>query len=110
MNEIEVGDYVRLKDGTVGKYNVNKNWINVVETNDRYIGFDIETDIVKHSKNKIDLVEVGDIVHIKDVLHEDIVYIWTEEYLKQIKEDINSGLKLFSIVTHEQFKSVEYIF
>ena len=56
-NEIKVGDWVRLDDGTVGKYQINKNWINVVETNDKYIGFDIEKDIVKHSPNLIDIIE-----------------------------------------------------
>lgn len=56
-NEIKVGEYVRLDDGTVGKYQINKNWINVVETNDKYIGFDIENDIVKHSPNLIDIIE-----------------------------------------------------
>lgn len=56
-NEIKVGEYVRLDDGTVGKYQINKNWINVVETNDKYIGFDIERDIVKHSPNLIDIIE-----------------------------------------------------
>lgn len=52
-NEIKVGEYVRLDDGTVGKYQIN----NVVETNDKYIGFDIERDIVKHSPNLIDIIE-----------------------------------------------------
>ena len=65
-------------------------------------------DIYKHSKNIIDLIEVGDIIHIKDVLHEDITYIWSEDYLKALKEDIQNGIKLVSIVTHEQFESVEY--
>lgn len=49
---------MRLVDGTIGRYEVNKNWINVVETNDRYIGFDIENDVVKHSKKIKDLIEV----------------------------------------------------
>ena len=55
--EIKVNDYVRTDNGIIGKYKVNKNWINVIETNNKDIGIDIEKDIVKHSKNIIDLIE-----------------------------------------------------
>lgn len=113
MEEIKVGEYVRLDDGTIGKYQINKNWINVVETNDKDIGFDIEKDIIKHSFNIIDLIEVGDYVNGHKIL--------------EIKQNVESGLRYLmynyvpikyyverkdsikSIVTKEQFKSVEYI-
>lgn len=65
-------------------------------------------DIVKHSFNIIDLIEVGDIVETFDVLHNDIVYIWNEEMLKALKEDIENGIGIKSIVTHQQFNSIKY--
>ena len=47
-------------------------------------------------------------VKIFDVLHNDIVYIWSEEMLKALKEDIENGIGIESIVTREQFESMEY--
>lgn len=100
---IEVGEYIRTDNGLIGKYYINKNSFNVIVSNEKEIGIDIEKDIVKHSKNIIDLIEVGDIVHTRDVLNEDIVYIWSEEYLKALKEDLNNGIELVEILTHEQY-------
>lgn len=104
--EIEVGEYVRTKKyGDIGKLLKITNTKVYLDS----IGYPIDrNEIAKHSKEPIDLVEVKDIVHTKDVLHEDITYIWSEEYLKALKEDIQNGIKLVSIVTHEQFESVEY--
>ena len=54
-NEIEVGDYVRYKDGTISKVlDINKD-----ETFDLLCeNFTLSSKfIVKHSKNKIDIVE-----------------------------------------------------
>lgn len=64
-------------------------------------------DIVKHSKNIIDLIEEGDYVNgvkIEQILqvshkHNSIIINNEEELLEQ---DIKS------IVTHQQFKQVEY--
>lgn len=64
--------------------------------------------VKKHSPNIIDLIEVGDIVEVFDVLHNDIVYIWNEEMLKALKEDIENGIQIKSIVTHQQFNSIKY--
>ena len=64
--------------------------------------------ITKHSENILELIEVGDIVEVFDVLHNDIVYIWNEEMLKTLKEDIENGIQIKSIVTHEQFNSIKY--
>ena len=114
---IEVGDFVRTNNGLLGK--VNK--IEVKGRGIRYAGECItdtiiqfndgkvyerrvrDKDIVKHSKNLVDLIEVEDIVHTRDVLNEDIVYIWSEEYLKALKEDLNDGIELVDILTSEQY-------
>ena len=63
---------------------------------------------IKHSPNITDLIEVGDIVETFDVLHNDIVYLWNEEMLKALKEDIENGIGIKSIVTHQQFNSIKY--
>lgn len=98
--EIEVGEFYRTKKGEIR---------NVEDLDDYSFLIDkFYFQIVKHSKNIIDLIEKGDIVHIKDVLHEDITYIWSEDYLKALKEDIQNGIKLVSIVTKEQMQSIEY--
>ena len=117
--EIEVGEYGRTNKGKIfifawlensdGKRYTNKVLLgNGKIFENKFYYFDDGEEIVKHSKNIIDLVEVGDIVHIKDVLHEDITYIWSEDYLKALKEDIQNGIKLVSILTKEQMASIEY--
>lgn len=68
MSEIEVGEYVRTKTGEIHK-------IKTVET--RYIEFEdgfgvpveLKEYIKKHSKNIIDLIEVGDYVNGRKVKH-----------------------------------------
>lgn len=114
MEEIKVNEYVKLDDGTIGKYQINKNWLNVVETNNKYIGFDIEKDVVKHSSNIIDLIEVGDYVNGSEVV--------AEKYKNYDMNFINVDSKISfgwgygvipendikSIVTKERFASMEY--
>lgn len=105
---IKIDEYVRLDDGTIGKYDINKNGINVVATNTRYIGFDIERDVVKHSKNIIDLIKPGDILQIEE--DGDIAFIGLEKdtttltYQEIIDEIKNKKVKLLSILTKEQYK------
>ena len=98
---IEVGDFVRTDTGKIDKV-INNNYYMP-----QYIvcekGIVDKENIVKHSKNIIDLIEVGDIVHTRDVLNEDIVYIWSEKFLKALKEDLNSGIELIEILTKEQY-------
>ena len=65
-------------------------------------------DIVKHSKNIIDLIEAGDIVYTYDVLNYDVIYIYDNEMLKAVKQDIEQGIKIKAIWTKEKLKSVEY--
>lgn len=110
-NNIKRDDYARLNTGEI----VRVIGIKENKSNKKAIYFGIyEQDwfdsmaVENFSDNIIDLIEVGDIVHIKDVLHEDITYIWSEDYLKALKEDIQNGIKLVSIVTKEQMASIEY--
>lgn len=85
--KIEVGEYIRTKNGLIGK--VNKIELKGSETRfagefitDTIIQFNDgkfyeirvkDKDIANHSFNIIDLIEVGDIVHTRDVLNEDII-------------------------------------
>ena len=73
----------------------------------------IENEIVKHSKNKIDLVEVGDYVNgikVINILPETFgrcksIELANHYIIKWI--DLRA---INSIVTKEQYKSVEYVF
>ena len=119
--EIQVGEYVRTDEGIIDK--VIK--IEEAGSGTRFFGERLEdtiiitnrdilserridaTDIVKHSKNIIDLIEEGDYVNgekIDKILqvshkHNSIIINNEEELLEQ-------DIKL--IATHQQFKQVEY--
>ena len=111
LDMLKVGDYVRTECGTIGKFKRYakegiKQWVEIV------VGTTLYTTstkaIAKHSKNIIDLIEVGDIVEMCNVLNEDVVYIWDEEMLKAVKEDINDGIRLGAILTKEQYEQTKY--
>lgn len=120
MEEIKVGDYIRLAR------NQGINRIEEIDDDGDYIldkfivdkcgdaaccifRDNLDDEIIKHSPNIIDLIEVGDIVEIFDVLHNDIIFIWNEEMLKALREDIENGIQIKSIVTKEQFNSIKYV-
>lgn len=77
----------------------------------------IENEIVKYSKNIIDLIEVGDYVNGQciekiDKKENDRIYFKILEY-KDGSFEGNCYIdldKIKSIVTKEQYKSVEYVF
>lgn len=58
--EIEIGEYVRTQDGIIFKTDFVGQSI-VIDKTDKYTYS--KRDIVKHSPNLIDLIEVGDIVN-----------------------------------------------
>ena len=115
---IEVGEYVRTKKGTIRK--AIKVFISIIVADKSYIEDYCITeaiskrDIVKHSKNLIDLIKVGDILSLKYgciVRVEDIQnnYFLLKDYAEEFyerKEIVTDEIK--SIVTSEQFKSIEY--
>lgn len=116
---LEVGDYVRInKDFRlialgIGKViKINQDTIYVKMNFELPFSFKIEN-IVKHSKNIIDLVEVGDYVNgykVRGKTNEKVIvdyYCYSEElaggnWLTFYKDNIKS------IVTKEQFKNIEY--
>lgn len=105
MREIEVGEYVRFENGEIGKViDIKENPARVVYS--EYGEIDLISDITKHSKNIIDLIEVGDIVEI--LLNSDLKYtqkyqILTQEMVDEVKKDLTSIEYLVSILTHEQY-------
>ena len=111
--EIEVGDFVRTKQGKIAKLiEVSKNnyywfdnWI-YKESGIPHQGFRIEDTerigIVKHSKNIIDLIEVGDYVNGERIL--DI----TGDYIHTNETDHNRfylAKHIKTILTKEQYKA-----
>ena len=123
MEQIEVGEYVRTKkgisriaeDGRFVEIRENGNRMYYVDTNGTPCTWEFacyiwSKDIDKHSKNIIDLIEVGDYVNGHRVIEIDIddddegtgeKYLWCGDLA--IIED-----KIKGIVTKEQFASMEY--
>ena len=117
MEEIKVGEYVRTKTGNITK---------VVAVKDDYVWTDefidllqykynegiIEnTEIVKHSPNIIDLIEVGDYVNgseVIDIAEAPVRAVYTEDREQKLAliPIINEQIK--SVVTKEQFNQVKY--
>lgn len=115
---MKVGDYVRTDDGCICKV---LQYTEISDT-DFYVNTDspynviYKSWIVKSSPNIIDLIEVGDVLVVKDFVDEacmiftDIYLIQNEQQLINIKSDLekNKNKKLYSIVTSEQFSQMEY--
>ena len=119
-NEIKVNEYVRIAGGIIARItNKNKDGLLI----DRVIRDPMRQDgtirdwcifndekglIVKHSENPEDLLEVGDIVELIDVLNQEVIYIWDDEMLKAVNEDIKNGLEIGRILTKEMMESISY--
>lgn len=118
--EIEVGDWIRSKDGFIGK--VRKITYDDMEKSNYYIcekdnimASNYLENIAKNSKNIIDLIEVGDYVNGKKV-KQIAMFEGFPDYPKLIFTDKkylipgetieNKDIK--TIVTHEQFERIEY--
>ena len=110
---IEVGEYVRTDNGIdkflyktkydngVNKYVFEKTWM----SNPEYY-------ILKHSKNIIDLIEVGDYVNGQKVIEVDNCKgAMREVYVEGQNSEEDCGLyfeQIETVVTKEQFKNIEY--
>ena len=122
IGEIKKGEYVRTEDGLIGKIEeINKEPTDETITyivTDTFAGM-IE-EVVKHSFNKLDLLQVGDLIRFKELriftynfgtsfYSNYISEIHSKEELKNIKKEIkNKKIRLLGIITKEQFSNIEY--
>ena len=112
-SEIEVGDFVRLKQGYIGTVeNINdfrepimKYEVDIQKRDLVFVGDD---EIVKHSKIKSEIVEVGDYVNEKLIHKIDKGLNYCYLYYGNCKTFVDYPIK--SIVTKEAFKEREYVF
>lgn len=113
---IEIGEYIRTKQGDISKVRyVDEENIFLEDVvwsiNDLYEKTDVlyfdDEEIVKHSKNIIDLIEVGDYVNGKEIHEIDenrkMIYSYERDnyYIIQNRD-------IQRVVTKEQFKNMEY--
>lgn len=117
--EIQVGEYIRTKNGVIRKAEevLKGNYVNIddgfFDTDYDDYRWGLEPDEIKaHSFNLIDLIEVGDYVNGERVV--DVGGVWKDNLETiTIIEVENTGeivdcAEIKSIVTKEQFKSMEY--
>lgn len=118
--DIKVGEYVRDKYGEIHiVYKVEKDTIYCDKPKMENPPFDTygcryydnRTDILKHSFNLIELIEVGDLIEVQEYNGEHKwIMLVREEDIQEIPRYIEDDrLKVISIVTKEQFKSRRYI-
>ena len=121
--EIENNEYIRTKNGTIAKI---KDVETEIKTNmfgqilyevfaEENIYYEV---IVKHSKNIIDLIEVGDIVKVyvfADISDDDSEAVETyyrieSKYeITELKESVKMNYsKILSILTKEQYEQNSY--
>lgn len=111
MENIKVGDYIRTRKGyirkVIGRDCDNHIVLDIHLEGDNYIT-KIE-DIIKHSKDIIDLIKEGDIIKVYFPIKKITRKVYVDEYFKDSLDALMKGnIILKSILTKEQFKSVEY--
>lgn len=110
QNNIKRDDYVRLNTGEIVKVTEIKE--NKLNKKAIYFGI-YEQDwfdsmaVENFSDKPIDLIEVDDLIKTNE--EKTIIHIYDIDVLDAVKEDIEEGhFTIESIVTHEQFASIEY--
>ena len=98
---MNVGDYVRTRDGIIQKITDIFDTSMEIATDKGKIIYSY-IDIIKSSPNIIDLIEVGDYVNGFYVINKPFNQRLHTEFDDFFEEDIKS------IVTKEQFESMEY--
>ena len=114
--EIEVGEYIRTKQGDIDKVileytgkcaNPNCSAKHISCKSNYYD----EEDIVKHSKEIIDLIEVGDHVNGKEVimdLQKSKEWYKSKDDFITCKDYTFEEKEIKRVVTKEQFNNMEY--
>lgn len=105
MDDLKVGEYVRTKNGKIDKV-INDNYY-ISEYIECEKGIVDKENIVNHSKNIIDLIEVGDFVNENEVIDK---YLFNGEMpvLETTGDETNAKCMCESdirtILTHEQYE------
>lgn len=104
---MKYGDYIRTKTGkirkivdTVAQYYLIKEVTFDEKVNRNDIGYTAE-DIIKHSKNIIDLIEIGDYVNGHKIVSE----IWGEDD-NNLYFEIEGGFNKATCIAEEDIKSI----
>ena len=117
--ELEVGMYVRTKNGMIakiiGKVLEPDNYYFQCWVTDRYLcicddtEYLCDSDVIKANYNIIDLIEVGDYVNGYKTFEKDD-YLWIERLDNHETPHFTriDYLDIKSIVTKEQFESMQY--
>jgi len=103
MEEIEVGEYVRTFNGLIGKVvqlTDSGNYTIRIYNGAEYV---VRAVIAKHSKNIIDLIEVGDYVNGKRIHKIDKGENYCYLYYGNCKTFVNYQIK--TILTKEMYES-----
>ena len=120
--EIKVGECIRFKNGEIrqitGKDIDGHLLVDIYIHGSKWLTFNEEADIVKHSSNIIDLIEVEDIIEYVEQTEGKEGTVLGKIYaqrivdareLDEVKKDIkNNGIKLLSVLTHQQFEANAY--
>ena len=106
--EINIGEYVRTKEGIIGKIEQIGNSLYWLEDGS---AFNIQENSDKHSPNIIDLIEVGDYVnelYIQEIisLKDNVMKCMVDSDYECLTTITNAEIK--NVVTKEQFKNVMY--
>lgn len=119
-DKVEIGEYVRTKDGHIAKHiekiakdeDVSDGMLfdNFIYEKYKHIRYSILKEIIaKHSKQIIDLIEIGDLVEFitNDEIFFDVkIEISSEEHFSKLKERIeNNTIKIKAILTKEQYEN-----
>ena len=107
---IEVGEYVRTKKGKIFEVaevipTIGKEIAIVKNKNGYPRRVDLKEEI--HSKNILDLIQIGDLVFIEENSNFcDFIYVNDEEMLEAVKEDVKTEIaKIKSILTKELYQA-----
>lgn len=108
MENMEIGEYVRTDNGEILKVlDTEKGSVKAKSLNCKeWFGL---CGITKHSKNIIDLIEVGDIVLVEDLKVDNLLYkseINMDRTILDLRMCIKDKLvKIKEILTHEQYEN-----
>lgn len=119
-DKIEIDEFIRTKKGLIAKVCAYQDLTTYDDKGISVTFHSFDTDkgkiadieVAKHSKDLVDLIEIGDVLKLKEDnsayyigLEKDEITITYQEIIDAIKE---SRTELVSIVTKEKLKEMEY--